>query len=144
MLQGYLKQLFYWIVLNLRHVSDRSDIEDKFGILVFLTFSAILWLICDQPVVTGEGSQSTRRKNTALPQVTGNFLTFPVWDSNPCSGERQLAVCGNALDHTAIRAGPQMLVRIGLTTRPKYPLNPSNAKRTLFQSTRTRSILKAI
>ena len=27
-------------------------------------------------------------------------------DSNPGSGERQLAVSGNALDHSAIRAGP--------------------------------------
>ena len=43
---------------------------------------------------------------TALPQVTGNFLTYPGWDLNPDSGGRQLAVSGKALDHTAIRAGP--------------------------------------
>ena len=44
-------------------------------------------------------------KTTAQPQVTGSFLTFPGQDSNPGSGEGQLAVSGIALDHTAIRAG---------------------------------------
>ena len=38
---------------------------------------------------------------TAEPQVTGNFLTCPRWNSNPDSGERRLAVSGNALDHMA-------------------------------------------
>ena len=37
----------------------------------------------------------------------GNFVTCPGWDWNPGSGDRQLAVSGNALDHTAIRAGLQ-------------------------------------
>ena len=41
-----------------------------------------------------------------MPQVTGNFAC-PAWDSILESGERQLAVSGNALDHTAIRAGPK-------------------------------------
>ena len=41
-------------------------------------------------------------KTTALPQVTGKFLT----NSNPVSGERQHAVSGGALDHTVVRAGP--------------------------------------
>ena len=34
------------------------------------------------------------------------------WDMNPDSGERHVAVRGNALDHTAIRAGP-MCVYVG-------------------------------
>ena len=34
------------------------------------------------------------------------------WDSNPDSGDRQLAVSGNALDHTAIKAGPLVLWNI--------------------------------
>ena len=37
------------------------------------------------------------------PQVTGNFLSSPGWDSNIGSGERQLAVSGNSLDHMAMR-----------------------------------------
>ena len=32
---------------------------------------------------------------------------MPAWDSNADSDERQLAVSGNTLDHTAIRAGSQ-------------------------------------
>ena len=32
---------------------------------------------------------------------------LPCKDSNPGSGKRQLAVSGNALDHTAIGAGPK-------------------------------------
>ena len=45
-------------------------------------------------------------KTTAQPQVTGNFLTCPGRDSKSDSGERELAVSDNALDHTVIRAGP--------------------------------------
>ena len=45
-------------------------------------------------------------ENHRLTQVTGNFLTCPGQDSYTGSCERQLAVIGNALDHTAIRAGP--------------------------------------
>ena len=41
-----------------------------------------------------------------LTQVSGNFLTCRGQDSNPDSGERQLAVSGNASDRTAIGAGP--------------------------------------
>ena len=52
-------------------------------------------------------------KSTAEPQVTGNFLTCPGWDSNPESGERQLAVSGNALDHSANRVGST--IEIGYT-----------------------------
>ena len=36
-----------------------------------------------------------------LKVITGNILTCPGRDLNPGSGERQLAVRGNALDHTA-------------------------------------------
>ena len=39
-------------------------------------------------------------------RLTGNFLTSPGRDSNPGSGERQLAVSGGSLDHTVVRAGP--------------------------------------
>ena len=55
-------------------------------------------------------------KTTALPQVIGNFLTCPGWDSNLSSGERQLQlllVSGSALiDQTAIRVGPSSTVRL--------------------------------
>ena len=37
-------------------------------------------------------------KTTAKPQVTSNFLTCRGQDSKPGSGERQIAVGGNALD----------------------------------------------
>ena len=33
---------------------------------------------------------------------------MPEWDSNPDSGERQSAVSSKALDHTAIREGPNL------------------------------------
>ena len=46
-------------------------------------------------------------ETTFYSQVTGNFLTCPGRGSNPDSGERQLEVSGIALDHIAIRAGPQ-------------------------------------
>ena len=35
-------------------------------------------------------------KTTTYFQVIVNFLTYPGWDANPDSGERQLAVSGNA------------------------------------------------
>ena len=65
---------------------------EEFGIwnFVFVTFSVILWLSLDRPIVTGEGNRSNRR-NSLPNQVTGNFLTCPRWDLNPDSGERQLA-----------------------------------------------------
>ena len=68
----------------------------EFGILSFITTSAILRLSSDysQLLMVME----TRVKNT------GNLLTCPGWDLNLCSGERQLAVSGNILDHSAIRA----------------------------------------
>ena len=34
------------------------------------------------------------------------FVTFFDWNVNQVSGEKQLAFSGNAVDHTAIRAGP--------------------------------------
>ena len=48
-------------------------------------------------------------KTNNQPQVTGNFLTCPGRDSNPGSIERQRAVSCNALNDTAIRAGPLKL-----------------------------------
>ena len=69
---------------------------------VFVPFTAMSRLIRDYPVVTGVGNWDTRRN--PLPQVTGNFLTCPRLNSTLDSGERQLAVSGNTLDHTAIRA----------------------------------------
>ena len=71
----------------------------------FLTFSAILRLSRDGPVVTGGGNR-VQAKATTKPTFTGNFLTCHRWDSNPDRCERQLAVSCNALDHTGIRAGP--------------------------------------
>ena len=46
---------------------------------------------------------------TFLPQSQKIHHPTPVTDqgSNPGSGERQLAVSDKALDHSAIRAGPQ-------------------------------------
>ena len=37
---------------------------------------------------------------------TGNFLICPGRDTNPGSDDRQLAVSGNAFDHTATGVGP--------------------------------------
>ena len=44
----------------------------------YVTFSAILRLSSEKPVVTAGGNRCTRRKKNAQPQVTGNFLTYPV------------------------------------------------------------------
>ena len=44
-------------------------------------------------------------ENQHQTQATGNFPTCLGGDSG--SGERQVAVSGNALDHSTIRAGPQ-------------------------------------
>ena len=46
-------------------------------------------------------------ENHCLTQVTGIFLKCPNQDPNSGGCERQIAVSGNALDYTAIRAGPQ-------------------------------------
>ena len=46
-------------------------------------------------------------ETTAYLQVTGNFLTCHGRDSNLGSGERQLAIGGNALGHTAISVGSE-------------------------------------
>ena len=56
-----------------------------------------------------ETAVSKKQKHAAKPQVTGDFLICLGRDSNPGSGERQLEVIGNALDHTAIRAGQTLL-----------------------------------
>ena len=71
----------------------------------FVTFSAILRLGCDYPVVTGVRNWSTQRKpppKRQLPHMSGS-------NSNPDRCERQLhdvAISGNALYLKAIRAGP--------------------------------------
>ena len=48
-------------------------------------------------------------KISAEPQITGNLLTSPGRASKPDSGERQRAVIGNTLDHSAIKAGPSVV-----------------------------------
>ena len=53
-------------------------------------------------------------------KVTGNFLTCLGQDANPGSGERQLAASGNALDHTADRAGPRYISQDHLLTLGMY------------------------
>ena len=65
-------------------------------------------------------------ENHRLPQVTGNILTCHGWDSNLDSGERQLAVSGNALDHTARRAGPQFSCSVTLALWYNYDLSAPN------------------
>ena len=39
-------------------------------------------------------------------RLTPSHWQLSHWDLNSGTGERQLVVSGNALDHTAIRAGP--------------------------------------
>ena len=63
----------------------------------------------EQKVVT---SQELLMEETAVPSQNHRltpshwqFSHMPWWNLNPDSGERQLAVSGNALDHTAIWAG---------------------------------------
>ena len=60
----------------------------EFGISFFITFSAILRLNREYPVVTGRGNPGARRKPPLNPKVIGNFLTCHGWDSNPDRGER--------------------------------------------------------
>ena len=45
-----------------------------------------------------------------------------MWDSNPDIGERQVAVSGNALDHTAIWAGSAMDIEKHLPWEKGSPL----------------------
>ena len=73
----------------------------------FCHIFAILQIRNDKPILSGCGNQSTWRKSKS--QFTGNFLTCSGKDSDLDSGERQLAVSGNALDHTIIMAGPKNL-----------------------------------
>ena len=66
-------------------------------------------------------------KNTTWPQVTGNILTCPSQDSNPGStGERQLAVSGNALDRKGIRAGPTFSSMVSLNVMIKVKKTTMN------------------
>ena len=76
-----------------------------FGISFFINFSAILLLSHDlNQLYMVENTGVLGEKNTAQPQVNGNFLTCP----GGTVGE--LAVSGNALDHTAIMAGPYLIL----------------------------------
>ena len=79
------------------------DLPLVLGILFFVTFSAKLRLSRHYPVVACGGGNRPKPPLNLKSQAT---FTCPGCDSNPDSGERQLAVSGNALDHTAIRAGP--------------------------------------
>ena len=67
-------------------------------------FSSLFQPCCSQ-VVT---SQLYLVEETGVPGknhrlTPSHFLTCPWWDSNPNSGERQLAVCENTLDNTATK-----------------------------------------
>ena len=57
-------------------------------------------------VVEERGEPGKKHSLSIQSQVTGNFPACSGRDSNMGSGKRQLAVSGNALDQTAIRAGP--------------------------------------
>ena len=72
----------------------------------FVTFSAILQLSCDWPIITGGVNRSTQRNPLPKPiQWQLSHLPRPV--SKPGTGERQLAVSGNALGQSAIRVDPR-------------------------------------
>ena len=90
-----------------------DHLEWNLELQFFVTFSDILRLIRDQSVVTGGEKPQQPPKINA--QVTGNFRTCSGRNSKPSSGERQLAVSGNALDDSAIRTGPRLRnVSIGI------------------------------
>ena len=54
-----------------------------------------------------ESSKVSTSKNNCQNLKSLATLTCTSPASNPCSGKRQLAVSGNALDHLAVRADPQ-------------------------------------
>ena len=78
-----------------KHSLTRCDEGDGNGISIFVTFSATLGYVVTRAFWPVE-EMGVPSETTAEPQVTGNFPTCPVRDSNPGSGERQLAVSGNA------------------------------------------------
>ena len=53
--------------------------------------------------IYGHLENNFKIKSDFSKSFSDNFLISPGWDSNPGSGERQIAVNGDALDHTAIR-----------------------------------------
>ena len=66
----------------------------------------MLWLSHDYPVVTDRGNRSIRRKPPSNPKSLATFSHALVdRGSNLGDGERQLAVAGNTLDPTTVRAG---------------------------------------
>ena len=75
-------------------------------ISIFVTFSVTLQFKTQLASCNGWRKPENLAKTIALPKVIGNFPTCSGWDLNLDSGERQLAVSGNALDQKAIRAGP--------------------------------------
>ena len=78
--------------LKLSYVNRTQIVTIPITIALMHTFSAILQISGDQ---TGLRSPVYPRKPLPNPKVIGNFLTFPDQDSNPGSGERQLAVSDN-------------------------------------------------
>ena len=70
-------------------------------------------------IVVRDSKQSVIMPKTTLPsgqtlsgerqlEVSDNALNHTTIRADPLSGERQQAVSGNALDHSAIRAGPSV------------------------------------
>ena len=58
---------------------------------------------------------------------SNNLEGMPWWDSNLGSGDRQLAVSGNTLDHTAIRAVPRTFyLPIESAAQPPPPASNSH------------------
>ena len=75
-------------------------------LIFFVTSSAVLRLSCVWPVVTQVEETGVSSENHCLtPSHWQLSHTCPGWNLNPGSGERQLTVTGNSLDHTTIRAG---------------------------------------
>ena len=58
---------------SLRGKSPGLGCGRELGMSIFVTFSAILRLNRNKPVVSGRGNRSARQNNTAYSQVTGNF-----------------------------------------------------------------------
>ena len=107
---------------------------------VFVTFSAILQLRYDQPVVTGEVNWSTRRKLLPNPKSSATW-----WDQNRSSGERWLAVSGNLKsratwwDQNPISSGERRIAVSGNLKSPAtwWDQKPSSGKRRLAVSGNT-------
>ena len=66
---------------------------------LFLNCDLARWWVVDKTIVPSN--------NHRITPSHWHCTHLPCKDSNPGSGKRQLAVSGNALDHTAIGAGPK-------------------------------------